>query len=203
MTWRLVSVRWKLAPSTKRPSGVLLLLSHIAIQHTRSPRYQYYLVYVLFFLVHSFTLCIVAAYHTLVSNTAQHLSFMPFSCWQVFVLWYMSIWHVRDDNTIRTFCDLRNVCMGPNQLTPSGNSVLRLENIAYSNQCAIFTSFMAHRALCCHLSPCCCFLAYTSYILAIASHLRCINLTKYCCSTCISPAFCHTQALSCLNLSGY
>ena len=35
------------------------------------------------------------------------------------------------------------------------------------------------------------------------SHLRCSNLTKYCCSTCISPAFRHTQALCCLNLSGY
>ena len=71
-------------------------------------------------------------------------------------------------------------------------------------RCPVCNSYqlMTYRALCCHLSPCCC-LVYTSYILAIASHLRCLNLTKYCCSTCISPAFCHTQALCCLNLSGY
>ena len=30
------------------------------------------------------------------------------------------------------------------------------------------------------------------------SHLRCSILTKHCCNTCISPAFCHTQDLSCL-----
>ena len=41
-------------------------------------------------------------------------------------------------------------------------------------RCPVCNSYqlMTYRALCCRLSPCCC-LAYTSYIWAIESHLRC------------------------------
>ena len=67
--------------------------------------------------MHSFALCTVAAYNILVSNTAQHLLVISaFFVWQFLVLWYITIPYVSGANTIKTFCELRNVCVGPNQL---------------------------------------------------------------------------------------
>ena len=68
-------------PSTKRPCGVLLLLSHIAVPYALSSHTSNIWVSVLFLLMHYFDLCIVAANHTLVTNTAQHLTLVHFLGW--------------------------------------------------------------------------------------------------------------------------